>query len=98
MSPDDEDDAVEDIDPLTFDWRFGRQPIDWKEATGSYVKRYRLAPDKIEMIEGKLFWSEEERLVMVGLLLENLGIDKVMRLGDPKLWKEAAEALDDAES
>jgi len=45
--------------------------------------RYDLAPEKIEMIEGKLFWSERDRLRMLGLLLENVGVDKAVRLGNP---------------
>lgn len=45
------------------------------------------------MFGGRLFSCDEERLMMVGLLLENLGLDGVMRLGDPHVWKEAAAAL-----
>lgn len=80
-------------DPFAIDWRFGRTPIDWRSLPGGYGARYDLSPEKIEMIHGKLFCSEEERLMMVGLLLENLGVDKVMQLGDPRMWKEAAAAL-----
>ena len=42
------------------------------------LDRYRsIAPSKLELINGHLFWSEEERLNMLGLLIENLGTDKV---------------------
>jgi len=51
-----------------------------------------LAPEKIEMCEGKLFWSDEQRLTMLALLLENLGIDAAVGLGDAALWREATEA------
>jgi len=49
------------------------------------------------MIDGKLYWDDEERLTMLGLLLENVGIDKAIRLGDPRLWREAIAALPGAE-
>jgi hypothetical protein len=46
-------------------------------------------PEKIEMIRGKLFWDDEERLTVLALLLENLGVDQAVRLGDPAVWREA---------
>jgi hypothetical protein len=57
------------------------------------LPRLELAPEKIEMTGGKLFWSDEERLTMLGLLLENVGMDAAVRLGDPRLWREAVAAL-----
>lgn len=50
--------------------------------------RYHLSPEKIELIEGKLFWSEEDRITMLGLLLESVGVDAAVRLGDPAVWRE----------
>lgn len=85
-------------DPRSIDWRLGRKPIDWGDLPGRYQARYELAPHKIELIDGKLFWKDDVRLLMVGLLLENLGLDKVMQLGDPRAWKEAAAALPDRRS
>jgi hypothetical protein len=56
--------------------------------------RIREFPARAEMIDGKFFWTEEERLTALGMLLENVGIDKAVRLGDPQLWKEAIAALE----
>ena len=56
-----------------------------------------LTPEKTEMTDGKLYWDDEERLTMLGLLLENVGIDKAIRLGDPRLWREAIAELDETE-
>ncbi|MFN8558236.1 MAG: hypothetical protein U0531_13140 [Dehalococcoidia bacterium] len=42
-----------------------------------------MTPEKFEMIDGKLFWSDEERLTMLALMLENVGIDAALRLGRP---------------
>ena len=57
--------------------------------------RYQLTPEKTEMTDGKLYWDDEERLTMLGLLLENVGIDRAIRLGDPRLWCEAVAELDE---
>lgn len=58
------------------------------------VVRIRVFPARAEMIDGKLLWIEEERLTALGLLLDNVGIDKAIRLGNPQLWKEAIAALE----
>ena len=55
-------------------------------------KYYKLSPEKIELIEGKMFWNEEERLAMLALLLENVGMDAAVALGDPDLWRQAINA------
>ena len=57
------------------------------------LSRYSLAPNKIEMIDGKLFWSDEERLTMLALLLENVGADEAVRIGDPDVWRAAVADL-----
>jgi hypothetical protein len=48
----------------------------------------------MEVIDGRLFWDDDERMIMLGLLLEGLGIDKAIRLGDPELWRQAIADLD----
>lgn len=50
-------------------------------------------PEKIELIQGQLFWTEEDRVRMLALLLANVGIDKAVRLGDPALWRAAVAEL-----
>jgi hypothetical protein len=39
-----------------------------------------------------MFWTEEQRLNMLALLLENVGMDAAVRLGDPALWKQSIDA------
>jgi hypothetical protein len=58
------------------------------------LSRLRLAPEKFEMVDGKLFWDERQRLTLLALLLENVGIDAALRLGDAALWREALDALE----
>jgi hypothetical protein len=54
-------------------------------------KYHKLCPEKIELIEGRMFWTDEERLNMLGLLSENVGMDAAVRLGDAQLWKQAID-------
>lgn len=56
--------------------------------------RYALTPEKLEMIYGKLLWNDEDRLVLLGLLLENVGADAAVRLGDPAVWLDAIARLE----
>lgn len=71
-------------------WVIGREGRAWgREA----MSRYALTPEKIEMVGGKLLWSEDERLTLLALLLENVGVDRAVRLGDPAVWRAAVAAL-----
>ena len=56
-------------------------------------ERYYLAPEKIELISGKMFWDDAQRLRMLGLLLENVGADAAVRLGDSAVWRAAVAEL-----
>jgi hypothetical protein len=73
-------------------WDIRRRGRAWK--AGEASKRHALSPEKIEMIEGRLFWKED-RLTMLALLLENVGVDKAVRLGDPAVWREAVGGLNE---
>jgi hypothetical protein len=57
------------------------------------MERYDLTPEKIEMSGGKLLWDDEQRLVFLGLLLENVGADAAVRLGAPAVWRTAVARL-----
>jgi hypothetical protein len=95
MDPSDDADEpleIRDDEPLPeVSWDIRRQGRAWRGKESR--ARYDLAPEKIELIEGKLFWSERDRVVMLALLLENVGVDKAIRLGDPAVWREAIEQL-----
>lgn len=45
------------------------------------------------MIDGELLWSDEERLAMLGVILEQVGADQAVRLGDPAVWRAAVASL-----
>ena len=67
-----------------------RQGREWSRAEVEQ-KYHKLCPEKIELIEGKMFWTDEQRLNMLALLLENVGIDAAVSLGNPALWKKAID-------
>ena len=57
------------------------------------LSRFYMVPEKTEVVEGKLFWSDEERLTMLALLLENVGVQQAVRIGDPNVWRAAVAEL-----
>jgi hypothetical protein len=73
------------------EWDIRREGREW---TGEeFSRRIYQAPEKIEFVGG-IFTSEEERMTVLAMLLENLGIDKVVRLGNPADWQAAVAELD----
>ena len=62
------------------------------------LSRFEMTPEKTEMVGGKLYSSDEERIAMLGLLLENVGADEAVRLGSGSVWRAAVAALSDADS
>ncbi len=74
------------------DWKIGRSGRAW---TGDEaMERWELTPEKFEMDRGKLFWDDSERLTLLALLLENVGVDQAVRLGDPGVWRAAVRDLE----
>jgi hypothetical protein len=68
------------------DWDIRRQGRTWTPE--EFERRVYQAPEKIEFVGG-IFASEDERLTVLAMLLENLGIDQVIRLGRLADWKAA---------
>lgn len=94
---DTEYDLLPDADRVPdIDWDIRREGHTWD---GSLARpRRHLAPEKIELAWGQLFYSEAQRLTMLALLLENVGVDKAVRLGDPEIWQAAVAELSDKET
>ena len=55
--------------------------------------RFVLKPEKVEMVKGKLLSTEEDRETLLALLLENVGADRAVQLGDPEVWRAAVAKL-----
>jgi hypothetical protein len=56
--------------------------------------RHSELPYKPELIHGKLYWTEGERLTMLAALLEHCGAAAAVRIGDPNVWRDAVRALE----
>ena len=71
------------------EWGIGAQGRAWQGDEA--LQRHNLLPEptRIEMHQGKLFWSDKERLTVIAMLMENLGIDKIAKLIDPELYVDA---------
>ena len=72
-------------------WNIHREGRAWEGNEAQ--ERIYLAPEKIEMYKGKLFFSEEERIKMLGLLMENVGLDRALELCDVSVAEEAIKKL-----
>ena len=68
------------------DWDIRRKGRRWTKEEVEQ-RRYQ-APEKIEFVAG-IFASERERLTVLAMLLENLGIDKAIQFGNLEDWKTA---------
>jgi len=55
--------------------------------------RFVLTPEQIEMVKGKLLSTEQDRETLLALLLENVGADRAVQLGDPEVWRAAVAKL-----
>ena len=71
-------------------WDIRREGHAWGSEA---MSRYEMTPEKTEMMAGRLYGTEKERLTMLALLLENVGADKAVRLGNPAIWRAAIAAL-----
>jgi hypothetical protein len=76
---------------MAVNWDIRREGRTW--ACDEALRRFELTPYRIEMLEGRLLSDEQERLNLLGLLLENVGADGAVRLGDPAVWREAVARL-----
>jgi hypothetical protein len=84
--------VVEDFDPA--EWKIAREGREWKGE--EFDKRSYQAPEKIEYVGG-IFIDERQRLIVLAMLLENLGIDKAVQLGNLQDWKAAIAELESKE-
>lgn len=74
-------------------WDIRRNGRRWSAEEAEH-RSCHVIPDRPEIHQGKLYFTDEERMAVAACLLENLGIDKVVQsLGSPALWLAAVAAL-----
>ena len=83
---------VEGFDPAQ--WKIEREGRVWSHE--EFERRIYQAPEKIEYTGG-IFTYEDERLTVLAMLLENVGIDKAVQLGNLEDWKAAIAELESKE-
>ena len=64
------------------EWDIRREGRRWSHEESD--QRCYQAPEKIEYVDG-IFASDRQRLIVLGMLLENLGIDRAIRYGKLEL-------------
>lgn len=79
---------------MTVRWDIRREGRAWGEAD-DFSARWELTPEKFEVYQGKLFWHENDRINLLALLLEQVGVDAALRLGPLEVWEEALSACRD---
>jgi hypothetical protein len=52
----------------------------------------RLGACRLEVHSGRLFVDEFQRRMLLGMLLENVGLDAALELAGPGLWRQALSA------
>ena len=75
---------------------FGESPwdvdLDGRRWTvDEWHQRGEALPEKFELIDGRMFWSQEERLAA---LLENVGLIEAVRLAPKERWLAALDRAD----
>jgi hypothetical protein len=76
-------------------WDIRREGRIWSHE--EFDERINEAPEKIEYVNG-IFASHRERLIVLGMLLENLGIDSAVQFGRLEDWKASIEELEKKQS
>jgi hypothetical protein len=71
-------------------WNIGRAGRTWTGLEG--LEKLDRLPGRLEMAHGKLCLSKAERLTLLAGLLENIGLDEVVKLGRLQDWQEAIAA------
>lgn len=71
-------------------WNIGRAGCTWTGPEG--LEKLNRLPGRLEMAHGKLCLDKAERLMLLAGLLENLGLDEVVKLGRLQDWQEAIAA------
>jgi hypothetical protein len=72
-------------------WIIGREGRRW--SAEQVRERAELLPEKLEVASGRLCWSDDERRHLLAMLLEQLGADVAVRMGDAAVWRDAVAAL-----
>jgi len=54
-----------------------------------FAARRERMPEKLEVIEGRVLWDDRELLTTLGMMLEQVGADRAVQLGELSVWRRA---------
>lgn len=72
-------------------WNIGVEGRKWNAE--EVRARAEFIPPRIEVIDGMMLWSDEERIQLLAMLLENVGTQAAVKLGSPEVWKQALDRV-----
>ena len=75
--------------PVNPPWDIGLEGRRW--TVDEFHARGDALPEKMELIDGRLFWSQEERLALLAALLEQVGLIEAVRLAPRERWLAALD-------
>ena len=78
-------------EPGTFD--IGLEGRRW--TVDRYYALDDVLPERMELLDGKLFHGERQRLGMLGAMLEQVGLAKAVTLAPKELWLQALDQLEE---
>jgi hypothetical protein len=73
-------------------WDIRREPRRWSD--DEIRSRLELTPEHFEVFDGEMLSTEEDRVNLLGIMLEQVGIDAALRLAPKELWREALDAYE----
>ena len=73
---------------LPISWKIGLEPatLTHEEFRARYDHPHM--PEKFEIYQGKLFWHDDQRLHLLAMLLETIGLKRALALCPPEAVKE----------
>ncbi|MBP8100597.1 MAG: hypothetical protein KAY54_01830 [Burkholderiaceae bacterium] len=71
------------------------EPRRW---SGDELRRHDELPGRLEMVRGQLCLDEEQRLVLLGALLEHVGTARAVQMGPLKAWTTAIAEREELEA
>jgi hypothetical protein len=73
-------------------WDIRREPRRW--SNDEIRSRLELTPEHFEVFDGEMLFTEQDRVNLLGVVLEQVGIDAALRLAPNKLWREALDTYE----
>src|SRR5437588_4448364 len=73
-------------------WDIRRAPRIWN--SDEIRSRLELTPEHFEVFDGEMLFTEQDRVNLLGVVLEQVGLDAALRLAPKELWREALDAFE----